>query len=278
MEHVFSRARGARARAWRTARALGVVSALVLVAAPGAVSDDGIPTKEDGRSRGPTYSTGLGSAAPAKQYYRVPLTTLMADVSYEGIDAIASVYAVSPPRAPHPYGYFPPITVRTLAFGMVPSEVTISIAQYRQSTPDNDPSTPDPDGAATENIPVPWQLKGPAIEEGVHLLTGDADLRITSLSLDGQRIDVGTKCRTSTPARVTLHGQPGYIPNLGGRLAGSVDVPTFTGCGTNGEDLSPLITSMVSGTGNTLEVMQSEIALVDPLPKTTPAPFPIPER
>lgn len=278
MEHVFSRAATRRARAWRTARALAVVSALILVAAPGAVSDDGIPTKEDGRSRGPTYSTGLGAAAPAKQFYRVPLTTLMADVSYEGIDAIALVFAVSPPGAPHPYGYFPPIRVRTLAFGMIPSEVTISIAQFRQPIPDTDDSTPDPDGPATENIPVPWKLKGPAIELGEHTLTGDADLRITSLSLDGQRVDVGPSCRTSTPVRVTLQGQQGYIPSTGGRLAGAVDVPSFTGCGTKGEDLSPLITSMVSGTGNTLEVLQSDIALSRAVPVTTPAPFPLPER
>lgn len=278
MEQVFRRTASRRARAWRHARVLGIVSALVLAAAPSAVSDDGIPEKEDGRSRGPTLSTGLGSAAPAKQFYRVPLTTLSADVSYAGADAIASVYAVSPAGAPHRYGYFPPITVRTLAFGMIPSEVTITIAQFRQEIPDTDGGIPDPDGAATENVPVPWQLKGPAIEPGVHLLTGDADLRITKLSLDGQAVDVGRECRASTPVRVTLHGQPGYIPASGGTLAGTVDIPTFTDCGTKGEDLDELITSMVSGTDNTLEVRQSEIALSRPMPRDTPQPFPLPSR
>lgn len=306
MKHVFSRAVHGRARAWRTARALGVVSALVLVAAPSAVSDDGLPPQEPGRTRGLTYSTGLGSATPAKQYYRVPLTTLSADITYSGADAIASVFAASPAGAPHPYGYFPPITVRTLAFGIVPSEVTLTLAQLRQEIPAADapaevPGTgadgssctsrttasappsaadcgsPGETGSATENIPVPWMLKGPAIMEGEHLLEGDAVLRIARLTLDGQNVAVGPRCETSTPVHVVLHGQPGYIPVEGGSLAGTVAIPAFTGCGTNGEDLDGLITSMVSGSGNTLEVQQSDIAVSRPLPQNTPAPFPIPK-
>ena len=166
--------------------------------------------------------------------------------------------------------------MRTLAFGLVPSEVTITLAQLRQEIPDvdDDSSAPDPNGPATENVPVPWTLIGPAIEAGEHTLEGDAVLRIARLTLDGQPVDVGPNCATSTPVHVALRGQAGYIPVEGGTLAGVVNIPSFTGCGTNGEDLGPLIASMVSGAGNTLEIKQSDIAVSAAVAEDHPRPVP----
>ena len=285
MQHDDSRPAVGRARRWRTARALGAVSVLVLAAAPSALSDDGLPPvdKSPGLVLGTVLSTGLGSAVPSKQFFRVPLTSLWShsrtsQVPGQMPDVRIEVFAISPPGAPHRYGYFPPIRVRTLAFGIVPAEATITLAQLRENVPDVDPGTPDSDGPKTENVPVPWVMQGPALEAGDHRLTGKADLRISSLVLDGVKVPVGPGCHTKTPATVKLRGIGDYVPVPGGELTGTVDIPAFTNCGMGGEDMSPLVTSMVSGVNNPLQIRQSEIATQPRTPSVTPGPFPLPER
>ena len=285
MQHDDSRPAHSRARRRRTARAVGAVSVLVLAAAPSAMSDDGLPPADTspGLVIGTVVSTGLGSAAPSKQFFRVPRTAMWShartsQVAGQMPTVRVEVFAISPAGAPHPYGYFPPITVRTLAFGLVPAEATITLAQLRQNVKDVDPGTPDPDGPKTENVPVPWVMEGPALEAGDHRLTGKADVRISSLTLDGVKVAVGSGCHTKTPATVRLKGIGNYVPVPGGELSGMVDIPAFTGCGVGGEDLSPLITSMVSAVNNPLQIRQSEIATKPRTPKVEPEPFPLPER
>ncbi len=96
---------------------------------------------------------------------------------------------LSPPGAPHPYGYFPPITVRTLAFGLVPAEATITLAQLRQNVKDVDPGTPD--GSPRPRMyPCPGSWKDPPSSRVTTVSTGKADLRITRLALDGVKVAV----------------------------------------------------------------------------------------
>ncbi|MBC7269927.1 MAG: hypothetical protein H5T76_14660, partial [Streptomyces sp.] len=55
-------------------------------------------------------------------------------------------------------------------------------------------------------------------------------------------------------------GEPvvGYQLTSGGPLTGEFTIPAFTGCGTGGEDLDPLLTASVSGPGNYTKQIQGQ--------------------
>lgn len=79
-------------------------------------------------------------------------------------------------------------------------------------------------------------------------------LRLHDVKVNGTPLDVGSNCRTSKPFKVVLNGGEGYKNvGVGGLLQGEVDIPSFTGCGTGGEDLNPLFTASFRdpGTGST---------------------------
>ncbi|MEU6477734.1 DUF6801 domain-containing protein [Streptomyces sp. NPDC047017] len=105
-------------------------------------------------------------------------------------------------------------------------------------------------------------------------------LHITSLTVNGTPLDVGPSCRTRTPLaskdpepanhpgdHLVLHGRTemgsgenatGYLLLSGGPLYGSMTVPAFTGCGSGGEDLDPLLTASVSGPDNYIKQIQGQ--------------------
>ncbi|MFF3644526.1 DUF6801 domain-containing protein [Streptomyces sp. NPDC002564] len=110
-------------------------------------------------------------------------------------------------------------------------------------------------------------------------------LRVTSLKVNGTRLDVGSKCRTKSsltspepePAKfpgdhLILHGRgeqvtgepaTGYLLLSGGPMTGKVTVPAFTGCGTaDGENLDRLLTASVSGPDNYVKQMQGQTCYV----------------
>ncbi|MFH8761545.1 DUF6801 domain-containing protein [Streptomyces althioticus] len=104
--------------------------------------------------------------------------------------------------------------------------------------------------------------------------------QVTALEVNGVPLDVGPSCRTEKsltsvepdPAthpgdHVVLYGKAeqaigedvvGYTLLTGGPLAGEVTIPAFTGCGTGGEDLDPLLTASVSGPGNHIKQVQGQ--------------------
>ncbi|MFF2848126.1 DUF6801 domain-containing protein [Streptomyces sp. NPDC058001] len=90
-------------------------------------------------------------------------------------------------------------------------------------------------------------------------------LRLHDVKVNGTPLDVGPNCRTAKPFRVTLRGDftstTGRYINvlIGGLLTGTVDIPAFTGCGTNGEDVSPLFTASISGPGNLITMNQATV-------------------
>jgi hypothetical protein len=85
------------------------------------------------------------------------------------------------------------------------------------------------------------------------------ELRISDVTVNGQKLNVGPHCQTDKPLRVGLTGvasgvQP-YSLAGGGPLTGNVTIPPFTGCGVT-ENLDPLITGTVSGPGNYSKLTQ----------------------
>lgn len=102
-------------------------------------------------------------------------------------------------------------------------------------------------------------------------------LRIHDVKVNGTPLDVGPNCRTSKSFKVVLNGGEKYIHVfLGGLLEGEVDIPAFTGCGTGGEDLSPLFTASLSGPGNGVFMNQGTTCVPSqtgntPCPPTMPS-------
>ncbi|MFF1486763.1 DUF6801 domain-containing protein [Streptomyces sp. NPDC058319] len=131
-------------------------------------------------------------------------------------------------------------------------------------------------------------------------------LRVTSLTVNGTPLDVGSSCRTRTslssadpdPAKhpgdhLVLHGKgeyalgepaTGYILLSGGPLTGETTIPAFTGCGAGGEDLDGLLTASVSGPGNYIKQIQGQTCgQANPVEgqctkDLEPAQIPVPER
>ena len=198
------------------------------------------------------------------------------------------LYMVSPNGASKPYGEFPPVTVRTAAFGAIPVEATVHVSQLRDDI----------------DLPVPIRLVQVLKQFGGNIgkqLVGDAEgggevsVRVSDLKVDGVPVDLGASCITATPARLDLVGN-GYVigggapprdPNvnfnaaLGGRLNGMIDLPAFIGCGVGSEDLSPMVTGLVSGPDNPVLMQVSGInpacfpgSVYGKCPIFDPLPFP----
>lgn len=89
------------------------------------------------------------------------------------------------------------------------------------------------------------------------------NLVISDVRQNGVPVDVGSNCRTATPIDLTLDGHINLtapvVPPTGpyppekraGTVKSSFAIPAFTGCGVT-ENLSPLITGLVSGPNNDL--------------------------
>ncbi|MFC9327642.1 hypothetical protein [Kitasatospora sp. NPDC057015] len=100
---------------------------------------------------------------------------------------------------------------------------------------------------------------------------GYQSLTLYDVRVNGTPLDVGPDCRTVAPIDLTLKGRqdsgissddgrPDYTVQTGGPLsADHLVIPPFTGCGTGGEDLSPLFTAAVSGAGNSLNFIQGAL-------------------
>lgn len=246
----------------RWARTLTLVAICVVAGIPSASGDDELPPPQPGQLEGSVATTGRAEIAAGRQWFRVPRMALWARIGNadDGADppnVDAEVYILSPAGSAHPYGEGPKFAVRTLAFGFIPAEATVQIAQQRRG-----------------RYPVPFRLTGgPVLSSGDHVLDGAVEVRILALSLDGQRVPELTGVCRSRPASLRLEAGPGYLPYGGGELAGTLDVPSFTGCGSRSLDL--LLTSMVSGAGNRVEMRQGPISIGRPWPEQTPPAFPV---
>jgi hypothetical protein len=101
---------------------------------------------------------------------------------------------------------------------------------------------------------------------------GYQDIRISDVRINGTPLDVGPRCHTATPVDVVLKGRkdeqvstggdgkPDYDIQDGGPLVDeNLTIPPFTGCASHGENLDALFTTAISGSGNTLNLVQGRI-------------------
>jgi hypothetical protein len=153
-------------------------------------------------------------------------------------------------------GRFPLMDGTFLGFGFVPIEAKMEMIQVG------------PMNIHTEGLAVPPFDFSVRAESKL-------DLHVISASVNGvPLLNIGPNCHTVTPVNTVLTGGTPDYTNilLGGPLAGTIDIPPFTGCGTT-EDLSRLFTGMVSGPGNTVKVAQGPVcAPVDGFGTCPPVP------
>lgn len=279
---------------------LGLAAASVLLGsqAPGTAAEGPYPGLPDlsveGSSNGGwagIVQTGMSQMTRAKQAVRIPLATAAAwnyterneyppdsPVAYDALQGNVA-YLVSPRGSDQNYGDMPPFTVRTVAFGTIPVQATVQISQRRDRSGA-------PIGIRFVNF---MQKFRSGAEEYNHDTDIDDALWVTvrDLRIDGHRMPLTGTCRTADPAPLRLHGEGGgdlpnvaldfthyYRPANGGRLTGSLDIPPFTGCTTEDDDLSALLTATVSGPGNPLTLQVSGAVCVTPKDGVTYPPAP----
>lgn len=190
-------------------------------------------------------------------------------------------------------GRFPDVRVATLGFGAIPITATLKTSQVvrdgklvpiRADTVGGPASIrkSDPQNSTTYGCDPDWEKAMPPAT----ISTGEVRAVFSDVRVDGQVVDVGSDCHTATPLQLRLIGEPQSLGGSyrsvveGGTLTMSRDtrttgdkvklplyprsrnltIPSFTGCrDSSGEDVSPLVSSLVSGPGATLAVQQGSI-------------------
>ncbi|MFC4910213.1 DUF6801 domain-containing protein [Actinomadura gamaensis] len=94
--------------------------------------------------------------------------------------------------------------------------------------------------------------------------TATVRVRIYDAKANGAVVDVGPRCRSRTPMKITLTAKSADFKDIldGGLLTGTVTIPAFSGCGV-GEDMNRLFNHAISGPGNLLKIRQGPICKVE---------------
>ncbi|TXS43500.1 DUF6801 domain-containing protein [Streptomyces sp. OR43] len=180
----------------------------------------------------------------------------------------------------------PPASGTFLTFGFMPTTAVMEMTQI--------PPKAGPDGILVPNIKSDIAINlSDNSSKNITVITMDFMLRLRDVEVNGVPMDVGNSCRTSKPFRLTLEGRmtmtpegviDGYTLVSGGVLTGSVTIPSFSGCGTAGEDLDSLFTASISGeSGYVKQTQGAPCATVsaDPVyctPEGQPVSVPVAER
>ncbi|MFG2003297.1 DUF6801 domain-containing protein [Spirillospora sp. NPDC048911] len=133
-----------------------------------------------------------------------------------------------------------PLRSRTtfLTFGFMPTTATMELRQI---------------GAGS--------LEG-EYRDGGYAIKASATMRVRvyGATANGAPVDVGARCATAKPMRITLTATPADYKDIleGGLLTGTTTIPPFAGCGV-GEDLDPLFTGAIAGGGNLIKIRQGPI-------------------
>jgi hypothetical protein len=157
----------------------------------------------------------------------------------------------------------PPVTATFLSFGFLPTTATLQITQ-----------------AGTLNVVSVGTLNlGGALK--FSRIESLASIRVEKVLVNGTPLNVGSNCHTVRPFKLVLTGKPPYSLNFGGVMAGTIDVPPFTGCGV-GENIDQIFNASVSGPKNIVKLTQGPLCTdwppgaVPPLTTGCPAPVPKP--
>lgn len=114
-----------------------------------------------------------------------------------------------------------------------------------------------PDGDATGEVDVDTGATGDCKEVGTAIcahtdVTNKVFIKLSNVKVDGKVLDVGPNCRTAQSASVNIKALvPLALPAPPVKVTSTFSTPGFAGCGVR-EDLSPLLTGLVAGPGNTL--------------------------
>ncbi len=118
----------------------------------------------------------------------------------------------------------PPATASFKQFGLIPVTATTAFIQ---------------DGKTTGKV---------NLSTGAVVTHSRITLQVTSLSVAGIPIPVGSQCETATPAKVTVTSRPGFSIVKGGNLSGTYTIPQFANCGL----VTVLLNLTIPGSGNTI--------------------------
>lgn len=289
-----------RSQSWKGVRRGGALAFVVAALAVSQMSSTaaegpypGLPPGGPGHIQwGGVAQTGMTEAVKTRQFARLPLQAMAADMSVGStpmgptpecpasdgsITKIVTtnvVYFVSPQDSEMNYGLSVPMTVRTVGFGAIPVEAVVQIEQPRDAT------------GMLKGLDMTQSDWGSCGEGGKSWrfysdapVTSDIHVRVTDVVVDGEDLGLRAGCRTPS-SRLELLGKggrsdrdmfmdpeddlpqdlgpnsiEGYGAGNGGRLTGTVDIGAFAGCVTaSGEDISVLLTGMISGPGNPVTV------------------------
>ena len=161
----------------------------------------------------------------------------------------------------------PPVTATFLAFRFVPVTATLHLVEL---TPINIVSV-----SGITAPPYPITVRS----------STKMSVRVSGVRVNGVPLDVGPRCQTARPVTLDLIGMgdntippKGYTAATGGPLSGRVTIPRFTGCGVT-ENLDPLLTGSISGSGNFVKVTQGKLCgPLQPAGWSCPPPVPKPLR
>ncbi|KQY56112.1 hypothetical protein ASD11_16750 [Aeromicrobium sp. Root495] len=231
---------------------------------------------------------GLAGSVKAKQWTKVPISMMASTIELisapDPANNISNQYwykvqafFVSPTGSKQNYGNSQPITVRTVAFGSVPAEITLQVSQRRDGNGLPRPLVLRPHDYVNPLSPnVDRQTVDPATIRDL------VNVRVLDLKVDGVPVRLGTSCQTGSRSEIVLSSKELVVTTdyntwdqslgtdrlvgefdpttyqyglYGGTLDGSIDIQPFSGCSTStGDDVSRLLTSALSGPDNPLAV------------------------
>lgn len=161
---------------------------------------------------------------------------------------------------------FPPATGTFLAFGFMPTTATITLKEL--GTINIYEIGPYSQVVCGRRCPILATVESRVI------------LHVDHVAINGTPLNIGNSCQTDRPFNVFLHGtsnsNPPYSIQQGGPISGTINVPTFTGCGAN-ENLDPIFDASISGPGNFTKLTQGVVCFLLG-GGTCPPPVPKPLR
>ena len=229
------------------------------------------------------FALGQNTVAKAKLTFDIPTTLLHTfsyiDVLQDSTDIFSvDAYVTPSPGQTQPLGSFAPIRVSTLAFGSIPVTATVHLSQSVLKTGYLQPLKIVDSTSIVNSVSVTAPTK----------VSGELTLQLSDAEVDGTPLNLGPDCGTARPVTINLTGTaPEYSgPVVGGILRGSAEIGAFARCGTDGDDLNPLLTALFSGPTNPLIMAQGTLGtwkdpnicvrqpILNPLGCLPPSPLP----
>jgi hypothetical protein len=198
---------------------------------------------------------GTATVRKAETTVTLPRTVLRSYANETSRNVHNILYSQSPAWAVtrvgrHPrFGIFPVAHSTVLGFGAIPISADLHLTQIVRNH---------------QIVPIVVISKSQTVFPFKAYPThvrGTVDVRVSNVFVDQVPLHVGPNCHTTVPMHLDLVGRsPAYNLFQGGPLRGDVTIPPFTGCGTGGDDLDPLLDGTISGPGNKIVQHQGNLA------------------